>query len=212
MKRPPLIGAALLASSMACAQATDTTVRAAFKVIFNFDARRTFVDGRGVRFYGFRLGAERGMDVISLGLYGLGDTYVRQGTDPETGEVRDLVTEFDYAGIGYERLLVNEGRWQVGLPVVLGLGNYRTRYTDAEGRVRTWSSNELVPVDLCAQADYDLFWWVFIGTGAGYRYVFAADREVSSALSDWTWYFKVGLRMGRIINRTRDLFRHDGPQ
>lgn len=188
---------------------TEQRRKAAFKVLFNFDARRTFVNAEPVRFYGFRLGAQRGKDIVSVGFYGLGDAYRRTGVELEGLGPRDLNTNFDYAGVGYERLLVDARRWQIGIPVSVGLGNYRTSYSDSAEVFRTWTVNELVPLEASVHVDYNVFWWAFIGMGGGYRHVLAAERDVTVSLSDWTYYFKVGLRFGEIVKRARKEFLKD---
>jgi hypothetical protein len=190
---------------------TITKRKAAFRVIFNFDFRRTFVDAEPVRFYGFRLGAQRGRDIVSLGFYGLGDPYLREEVQLEGVGVRDLQTRFDYAGIGYERILFDNKRWEIGAPIAIGLGNYRTSYRDLDDpdAFIAYSSNELVPVEAGVHVDYKIFWWAFIGVGGGYRYVLADDPVVTVALSDFAYYFKVGLRVGEMAKRVRKEFRKD---
>ncbi len=182
----------------------DTTKRrAAFKVILNFDARRTFVNNASVRFNGIRLGAQRGKDIIALGFYGLGDPYIQPAVDLGELGVRQFYTRFNYTGLTYERLLIDVKRWQVGIPLSLGLGNYKTSYLDSTGAEIAYGVNELVPIEATLHADYNLFWFVFIGVGGGYRYVLAADPEATTTLSDWTWYAKVGLRFGEVVKRVR---------
>jgi hypothetical protein len=182
------------------------TVRAqedkpAFRVLFNFDFRNTFVNGDGVRFYGFRLGAQRGNDVLAVGFYGLGDPYVQKDQAIPGAGLRELQTDFDYAALSFERLIVNNAHWQVGFPVSVGLGTYRRSYLSNERKLVPLSVNEIVPLEISAHADRALFWWAFVGAGAGYRHVLAADREATIALSDWTYYLKVGIRLGAIAKR-----------
>lgn len=194
---------------------TDTAIvpvrKAAFKVLFNIDARRTFVDAVPVRFYGFRIGAQRGLDVLTVGFYGLGDPFARKDVDLADVGVRDTETRFDYVGFAYERILMDSKRWEIGLPLSIGLGNYRTGYRDTtEGRpLRTYRTNELVPLEAGVTVDYKVFWWAFIGVGGGYRYVLAEDPVVTVALSDITYYFKFGLRFGEVVKRTRQALRKD---
>lgn len=181
---------------------TSTPVRKAeFRVLFNFDFRQTHVNSDAVRFYGFRIGAQKGRDIIAIGFYGLGDPYIQQKVDLGEFGVRDLISEFDFTTVTYERLLIDSKRWQVGVPVSIGLGNYRKSYRDPEERLVPYSTNELVPLELSCHADYNLFWWVFIGVGGGYRYVLAAEQETTIALSNWTYYGKVGLRVGEVVKR-----------
>ena len=56
--------------------------------------------------------------------------------------------------------------------------------------------------------DYNVFWFVFIGVGGGYRYVLAADPAATSTLSDRTYYYKIGLRFGEVVKRVRKRLRN----
>jgi len=186
---------------------TVTERKAAFRVLFNFDFRRTFVNAEPVRFYGFRIGAQRGRDVLALGFYGLGDPYLRTAVELDGLGARDMRTNFDYACVTYERLLVDGKRWQVGVPVSIGLGNYRTSFRDSGDVFRPYTTNELVPIEASLHVDYNLTWWVFLGLGGGYRHVLAAERDITVSLSDWTYYVKVGLRVGEMLKRLRKEMR-----
>ncbi|HRH37805.1 MAG TPA: hypothetical protein PK760_05640 [Flavobacteriales bacterium] len=183
--------------------------KAAFRVIVNFDSRHTFVNDDPIRFYGFRVGAQRGNDVLAIGFYGIGDSYIQQDVlIPGVGS-RTLHTDFDYTALTYERLFINSKRWQVGVPISLGLGNYRRGFINEDKKLVPWTINELVPIEATVHADYNLFWWMFIGTGAGYRYVFA-EREASRTLSDRTYYIKLGVRVGELAKRAFAKKKDDG--
>lgn len=183
--------------------ASNERTKAAFRVLFNFDFRRTYVNADPVRFYGFRLAAQRDLDVIGIGFYGLGDPYVQEDVALPGLGPRTMRTDFDFTAVSYERLLVNTKRWQVGVPVSVGLGNYRRAYLAEDGGQVPFSTNELVPLEASLHLDYNLLWWVFIGVGGGYRHVLAADPEATRTLSDWTYYFKAGLRLGEMVKRVR---------
>lgn len=186
-----------------------TKRKAGFRVLFNFDFRRTFVNAEPVRFYGFRLGVQRNKDIIAVGAYGLGDPFIESNTTlgPHTGV--DVVTDFDFAGISYERLLIDSKRWQIGVPFAIGLGSMRRGYREEDGVLQPYSVNELVPVEVSLHTDYNILYWLFVGVGGGYRYVLAADRSTTNTLSDWNYYFKVGIRAGELIKRARKEFRKD---
>lgn len=177
--------------------------KAAFRVLFNFDFRRTFVNTDPVKFYGFRLGAQRDKDIIALGFYGLGDPYAQPAVDLGELGVREVQTRFDFTALTYERLLIDSKRWQVGVPLSIGLGSYRKSYRDTSDVFIAYSTNELVPIELSLHTDYNVFYWFFIGVGGGYRYVLAADRETTIVLSDWTYYIKAGVRFGELLKRAR---------
>lgn len=193
------------------AERDTSKVHAAFKVVLNFDARRTWVNNASVRFNGLRIGAQRGRDLIAVGFYGLGDPYIQPSVD--LGELgrREFLTRFSYTALTYERLLIDTKRWQVGIPVSFGLGSYRTSYRDTtNGREIAYGVNELVPIEATLHADYNVVWFVFVGAGAGYRHVLAADPAATRKLSDLTYYFKVGLRFGEVVKRVRERIRDHG--
>lgn len=205
MKRAIGIIAMLAASSLPAQDPATAEVKpkAAFRVLFNFDFRRTYVNADPVRFYGFRLAAQRENDVIGIGFYGLGDPYVQDDVAlPSLGQ-RTVRTDFDFTAFTYERLLVNSKRWQIGAPVSVGLGNYRRGYVADDGMLVPMSTNELVPIEASLHVDYNILWWVFIGVGGGYRHVLAADPAATRTLSDWTYYLKAGLRLGEVVKRVR---------
>lgn len=186
-----------------------TKRKAGFRVLFNFDFRRTFVNAEPVRFYGFRLAAQRNKDIIAVGAYGLGDPYVQPGITLGPHTDVDVVTDFDFALVSYERLLIDSKRWQVGVPLSVGLGSMRRGYRTDGGPLQPYSVNELVPVELSLHTDYNILYWLFVGVGGGYRYVLAAERSTTNTLSDWNYYFKVGLRAGELLKRARKEFRKD---
>ena len=216
----PVLLAVLVIASPACAQADQplapstvqngkpAKVKAPYRVIFNFDYRNTFVDAEPVRFYGLRIGAQRGRDLLAVGFYGLGDAYVQRQVPVEGVGIRDHLIDFDYVALSYERLLVNSRSWDIGIPLSIGLGTYRRSYINEDNKPVPYAVNELVPLEATLQIDLKIFKWLYIGTGMGYRHVLAADPAASRTLSDWTWYGKVGLRLGvlvrGIINGKRD--------
>lgn len=200
-----LLFALLVPSAWAGTDTLQQNKVPAYKVLLNLDARRTFVDAVPVRFYGLRIGVQRRRDVLTVGFYGLGDPFDRVAVQLSDLGVRDVRTQFDLVAFGYERIILDSKRWEIGVPVTVGLGNYRTSYRDTIG-VNVWrpySSNELVPLEAGLQVDYKLFWWAFVGVGGGYRYVLAQDPVVTTALSDFNYYVKFGLRFGEIVKRTR---------
>lgn len=187
----------------------DTTgrIKAQYRVLFNFDFRRTFVNSDPVTFYGFRLGAQRKRDIIAVGFYGLGNPYIQTNVDLGALGERELRTNFDFTTLTYERVLIETKRWTVGLPISLGLGTYRTSYRDSTDIFRLYSTNELVPIETGLHVDFNIIWWFFVGVGGGYRHVLAADRNTTITLSDMNYFAKAGLRLGALVKRAQKEIR-----
>jgi len=210
MKGALAIALMLFSAGLVSARAeADSTakVKAEFCVLFNFDFRRTFVNADPVSFYGFRLGAQRKKDIIAVGFYGLGNPYIQENVDLGSLGSRELRTNFDFTTLAYERILLETNRWTIGLPLSVGLGTYRTSYRDSTDRFRPYSTNELVPLEASIHVDYNVFWWIFVGVGGGYRHVLAADRNTTITLSDMNYYAKAGLRVGAMVERARKEIR-----
>ncbi|MBP6313348.1 MAG: hypothetical protein WAR83_03330 [Flavobacteriales bacterium] len=210
MRRALVIALVLFfaASVPARADADSTAkVKAEFRVLFNFDFRRTFVNSDPVSFYGFRLGAQRKRDIIAVGFYGLGNAYVQEDVDLGALGIRELRTNFDFTTLAYERILLETKRWTIGLPLSVGLGTYRTSYLDSTDHLQLYSTNELVPLEASIHVDYNIFWWFFVGVGGGYRHVLAADRNTTITLSDMNYFAKAGLRVGALVKRARKEMR-----
>ena len=201
-----MVGSAGIVSASADADPPGK-VKAEFRAIFNFDFRRTFVNSDPVSFYGFRLGAQRKRDIIAIGFYGLGNAYVQENVDLGSLGIRELRTNFDFTTLAYERILLETNRWTIGIPLSVGLGTYRTSYRDSTDRFRPYSTNELVPLEASIHVDYNVFWWIFVGVGGGYRHVLAADRNTTITLSDMNYYAKAGLRVGAMVERVRKEIR-----
>ncbi len=183
-----------------------TKRKAQFKLMANLDFRRTWVHDDPLGFYGARIGAEKNRNVIALGFYGIGLPFIRsyEGT-AELGELglRQIRMKFDFITLTYERVFVRSKRWDWGVPIGVGLGNYRIDQRDANGEYVPYAQNELLPVDLSVYVNYKITWWGFLGVGGGYRYVYARDAEISADLSNWTWFAKAGLRFGAIYKKIR---------
>ena len=192
----------------------DTTgkIRAEYRILFNFDFRRTFVNSDPVQFYGFRLGAQRKRDIIAVGFYGLGNPYIQKNVDLGALGERELRTNFDFTTLTYERVLLETKRWTIGFPISVGLGTYRTSYRDSTDKFRLHSTNELVPIEAGLHVDYNIFWWFFVGVGGGYRHVLAADRNTTITLSDMNYFAKAGLRVGALVKRAQREMRRSRRQ
>jgi hypothetical protein len=122
--------------------------------------------------------------------------------------VREFRTRFSYTSLAYERLLVNARRWQIGVPVSIGLGNYRTSYLADNGSEIAYGVNELVPLEATLACGLQCVLVRVHRCGCGYRYVLAADPAATSTLSDRTYYYKVGLRFGEVVKRVRKRLRN----
>jgi hypothetical protein len=180
--------------------AVDERPRAAFRFLLNLDARNTAVFDRTVRFFGVRIGAWKNRDIIALGFYGL-DNPVIDNSVQLTDVGRDSTnvrTALSYAGLTYERLFIDNKRWQLSVPLMVGLGNTRVEYLDSTDTYRPYARREVVPVELGVRGAYKLFFWLYIQAGVGYREVLSADHRAHNNYSGFTWSYGLSLKLGNI--------------
>lgn len=197
----------LVFPAMAHAQGADTTsarTRANFKVLLNFDSRRTQVDGEGARFFGLRVGAQRGRDIIAIGFYGLSDPFIREDVvRPDAGDTADLQLGISYAGLTYERILYDSRRWQLSVPLQLGLGNVTVDMRDSADVFRPLARQEVTVVEPGVKGAFKLFFWLYLTAGAGYRQAITKDRDARDIYSDFTWNYGISIKLGEIYRYTK---------
>lgn len=212
---PVLIGC--MAANLACdAQAsTDTSrserVRANFKVILNFDARRTRVDGENAKFNGIRIGAQRGKDIVAIGFYGLAVPFVEQNVQlPDIPDTTDARLNINYVGLTYERILYDSRWWQLSVPTQIGLGSVSVDHRDTllADVFHPYTREEIVPVESGLRGAFKPFYWLYLNAGAGYRQVFSRDPRARDIYSDLTWNFGLSIKLGEIIRHTTRKIRH----
>ncbi len=177
--------------------------RANFRVLFNFDFQQTRVSDRNVRFYGLRLAALKGKNIIGLGVYGLASPqeYPRERILIDNGfDTLDVSLDIDYAMLTYERILFLSDRWQLSLPMSAGLGNVRSRIRQpGVGDFLIFSEREAVIGLVAGKATYSIKFWLFAFAGAGHRFVFTRDRLTDEAYSGFTWTAGLGIRTGALL-------------
>ncbi|WP_426492618.1 hypothetical protein [Hymenobacter sp. 102] len=198
---------ALAIAGPAPAVADDTTfVRQSHRrAVFQFDQRFSILNGEIVGINGLKGGIEwRGRWRAGLGFYRLSGgvpTRVPQpvGTPPGT---RDEV-RFRYAAGYGEYVFIGNPRWELSLPLQLGVGNYYTKYTFPDGKVQRTNRQVLYLIEPSMAAHYRIFRWVGLGAGTGYRQVFASGRLPEDQISGYIFFGRVKLFLGDFIKVVR---------
>lgn len=201
------IGTTALAQDIAPAPPTDPGhPHAAFKFILNLDAREQVVLGSPMKFFGLRLGALKGHNIVALGVYGLDDPFLDTGV-PALELHRDSVdlrTSFSYLSLTYERIVLDTKRWQLSVPVMLGHGNVRVEYRDTADVFEAYARREVVPLESGVRAAYKLFFWLYLQGGVGYRRVLTTDLRVNNVYSGFVWSSGISIKLGKIYNYARE--------
>lgn len=179
-------------------------IKAAFRPLFQIDTRYTFIDRRSVQFYGIRLGAQKGRDILAIGFYGVGDPLRRDSVLLPGVGVRNTLAQLDYAGLTYQHIFVDTRYWQISLPVLVGLGSATTRYVGDDDRTVLWSRNEVASLEPMAKVSFKFFSWLYLDTGAGYRLLFSKDPRIQRTFSAWTYDLGLVVRLGQLYRSARE--------
>lgn len=197
------------ASAQGTVDGTDVRRKADFKILLNLDARRTVVFDEPVRFFGLRVGAQRHNDILAIGYYGFDNPWIDHSVPlPEVGrDTTDLRSTLNYGALTYERVLLENKRWMLSVPVMVGIGHVDIAYRDTTGVFLPYAKREVWPLEGGVRAAYKVFFWLYIQGGVGYRKVLTDEFLADRVYTGVTWNYGLSLKLGKIYNYARDRIR-----
>lgn len=114
------------------------------------------------------------------------------------GPVEEVNLRFGYITGFYEYLFIHTRRWDIGIPIELGMGGYDAPRADSTlptSRVRTFPAGTALDIHF-----KPLRWFSLNGMG-GYRFVLGNSGSVN--LDNWYYAFGVSLITKNILCDTR---------
>jgi len=144
------------------------------------DARRTLFQKEWVAVMGLQAGVEyRRVHRLGAGFYFLNTRVFDRNFDFDI-PAEQVEYEFRYNTLYYERVLFFNRKWETGANAHVGGGSVKIFYQNPQNpndRI------ELDPVEfsafeLAAYGNYNIFYWLGIGAGTGYRFVFAGGSDL----------------------------------
>lgn len=181
--------------------------KADYRVLFTLDFKQTRVSDRNVQFFGFRLGAQKKNNVISVGYYGLARPQVYENQElliDNSFDTIDVSLDINYTVLGFERIFFQNDKWQISVPAAVGLGNVRTRiWNMARQDFEIFNEREALVGQGSVRVGYAIKFWLHAQAAAGQRFVFTRDRLTDQAYSGFTWMVGVGVKTGALIKHWR---------
>lgn len=190
----------------------DHADKVEFKFLFQLDARRTVVYSDPVRFFGFRVGAQRNKDIMTLGFYGFDNPWVDNAVAlPDLGlDNTTLRSSLSYGALTYERVFFENRRWMLSGPVMLGLGHVTMDYKEGQDRhYRPYAKSEVVPIEAGVRAAFKLTFWLYIQGGVGYRKVYTDALRAEDVYTGVTWNYGISIKTGKIFNYARERIKQN---
>lgn len=173
------------------------------KLLFAFDARRSFVLDNKVKFNGIKIGVELiEKHRIGLGFYGMQQPvkfvgFIDKQKFPEATDT--LFFNFNYGGAFYEYIWLRSKRWELTTPMHLGLGGIELTYLDTAGiRRPPFIKGGSFVLGFGASAQFKIWRWLALGTGGGYRRMLTSEENIKRPLNAPYYQFQVKILLGEL--------------
>lgn len=167
---------------------------------FSLDARRTLFQKNWVSVMGIKGGVEyRRIHRLGIGVYFLNSRVFDSDFDFDI-DVDKVEYEIRYSTIYYERVLYFSRKWELGATAHLGGGIIRPFYQNPENpndRI------ELDPINFSAAelsiyGEYNIFYWLGVGVGTGYRSVFGVPADLRKELGSPIFVVNLQLKIFKL--------------
>lgn len=181
------------------------------KLLFAFDARRSYVLQNKVKFNGLKIGVElHEKHRVGLGFYGLQQpvSFTGQINRNEYPDATDtLFFNFSYWGAFYDYIWLRTKRWELTTPVHLGAGGLELRYRDTTGQNSApFIKGGSFVLGFGGSVQFKIFRWFALGTGGGYRTMLTREENIKRPLNAPYYQFQVKILLGELY---RMAFKRD---
>lgn len=169
----------------------ETEEKKESNIRFQGDSRRTFINRKVVNITGVRLGYainekyEAGIGLYSSNLLGfLGKEVKKDYVDNSLNPPESFPASigFHYISLYGEYLLLDKGRLRLTANTQFGLGRVYISFDEVIGEKEEIRENKTL-VEHSIKADVEIFKWLRIMGGAGYRYLLAGEPQIKDAFN-----------------------------
>lgn len=175
----------------------------AAKLLFAFDARRSYVLDNKVKFNGIKIGVELlEKHRIGLGFYGLQQPVRFTGKIDHTkypDATDTLFFSFNYSGSFYEYVWLRTKRWELTTPLHLGLGAIELKYLDTTRHMSApFIKGGSFVCGIGGSVQFKIWRWFALGTGGGYRKMLTREENIKKPLDAPYYQFQVKVLLGEL--------------
>lgn len=173
------------------------------KLIFAFDARRSFVLGNKVKLNGLKVGIELHEKYrFGLGFYAMSDPVEYKGKIDQSkypAATDTLLFQFNYFGSFHDYVWLRTKRWELTSPIHLGIGGIEISYLDTAGhRSSPFIRQGSFVLGAGAAAQFKIWRWLALGTGGGYRRMLTQEENIKRPLNAPYYQFQVKILLGEL--------------
>lgn len=185
----------------------QTPEKESAKLLFSFDARRSFVLDENVKINGLRIGAKMpGNYNIGIGFYGMNEP-IRRYIPLDKSQYPDskdtVFFDFDYTTLFYERIWYHSKRWELSTPIHFGIGTLQLDYLsrDIEQPRKQFVKGAALMTEISFTAQYKIIRWFAVGSGVGYRKMLLKEKNVTRALDAPIYIFQFKILLGELYKQ-----------
>ena len=169
------------------------------RVLFKLDGRGSFISTRSASIWGFKVGLEHNDRVQ----YGLGYSWLRNEITQEAdlnGEIVPTRVRFGYVTAYFEYAFYQRKKWEVSIPVQVGLGQAWNEHKLESGEKYKLNKSWVFMYEPAMTVEYRLLKFFGVGFGVGYRLAIKTNRDMEGALTAPTYLVKLKLYLPEILN------------
>lgn len=174
------------------------------------DKRNSFIRTNtksSVNVSGFQLGVELfEKHSFGFGFYTILNTQKAHPVVDDRQKTIYINLKMSYSTIFYEYLVIDSKRWEIGIPLEIGGGNYQTTATDSSGkRVRSFKDTVqrgILVLGAGINVDFKIWRWFGINAMGGYRII--GGNEPNKVNFNGAFYsFGIHVFFGELVKMTR---------
>lgn len=191
-------------------QSFEEDIRSALKVKPNLDlrsdSRHSFINQSGVSLFGVKGGIEfnrklrfgLGFNILTTKL-NTNFSYTNDGVLTNTDDARLI---FYHVSPYVEYVFYKHDRWEVSIPIQLGIGNSYYTYRAESGQRYNSNRQFILSYEPAITAQYKIFKYFGPGFGVGYRLMIIDNKAIKESFNSPVYIFRFKVFFGEIY---RDL-------
>jgi hypothetical protein len=177
-----------------------------YKLDFSLDGRQTLIGTQRARLGGLRVGVEyRRVNRFGLGLYGLGQGVELNSLPQIDTAITWAKVSLRYQSLFYERVLFFSRKLEWSITAHYGRGTVTGKYLRSGS-----TSEEVLPrqhlrvLELSSVGYYNFTYWLSIGAGVGYRYMYGLTDEIQDVYESPIALLRVRIKLGKLVKSIWD--------
>ena len=172
------------------------------RVLFKLDGRGSFISTRSARIWGFKVGVEHNGRVQ----YGIGYSWLRNEISQEVelnGELVPSKVRFGYITPFFEYAFYQRNKWEVSIPVQIGLGQAWYEHKNEEGEKHQVNKTWVFMYEPAMTFQYRVFRFFAAGIGVGYRLAIKTNQAMEENFTAPIYLLKLKLYLPEVLNVLR---------